>query len=225
MKHHVLATDYDGTLAHDGLVPESTVAALYRLRESGRKCILVTGRRLPPILELFPEVSVFDRVVAENGALMYDPHSGQETLLAKAPPEGFIETLRSRGVGGLEVGRCIVATWRPFDTICDEVIVQHQLDWQITFNKDAVMLLPRGINKASGLARALDSLGSSSLNAVAVGDAENDADMLRSCQVAVAVENALQTVKEMADLVMTGPRGAGVEELIERILEHGLGDL
>ena len=43
----VLATDYDGTLAHDGVVDDKTNAALERLRNSGRRIVLVTGRHLP----------------------------------------------------------------------------------------------------------------------------------------------------------------------------------
>ncbi|WP_167546851.1 HAD-IIB family hydrolase [Stieleria maiorica] len=225
MQYHVLAADYDGTLARDGYVAESTVDSLRRLRETGRKLILVTGRRLEPVLELFPHVSLFDRIVAENGALLFDSSSGEETQLAEAPPAEFVHALRERGVSRLETGRCIVATWQPFETISLEVIHEFGLDLQIIFNKDAVMLLPSGVNKASGLAKALHQLGFSPHNVVAVGDAENDVAMMRSCSVAAAVDNALPSVKEMADIVLTKPRGAGVEELIERIIEGDLAEM
>jgi len=42
-----LATDYDGTIAHDGVVDEATVAALARLKKARRKLIVLTGRQLP----------------------------------------------------------------------------------------------------------------------------------------------------------------------------------
>ncbi|TWT55495.1 HAD family hydrolase [Allorhodopirellula solitaria] len=225
MHYHILAADYDGTLAKDGIVADSTVEALRRLRDSGRKVLLVTGRRLEPVLDLFPDVSLFDLIVAENGALLFDPESGEETLLADPPPPEFVDTLRQRGVDRLETGRCIVATWQPFETISLEVIQAFGLDLQIIFNKDAVMLLPSGVNKATGLAKALHSLGYSPHNAVSVGDAENDAAMMRSCSVAVAVENALPSVKEMADIVLSKPRGEGVEELIDRIIQSDLAEL
>lgn len=225
MQFHVLAADYDGTLAKDGHVGQSTIDSLRRLRDSGRSLVLVTGRRLEPVLDLFPEVSLFNRIVAENGALLFNPESGEETLLGEPPPPGFVEALQRRGVNRLETGRCIVATWQPFETISLEVIHEFGIDLQIVFNKDAVMLLPSGINKASGLQKALHELGFSPLNTVAVGDAENDAAMMRTCSVAAAVDNALSSVKALADIVLSKPRGEGVEQLIDMLLDDDLAEM
>ena len=46
MHYLALASDYDGTLATDGRVDNATIAALERLRDSGRRLLLVTGREL-----------------------------------------------------------------------------------------------------------------------------------------------------------------------------------
>ena len=108
-----LATDYDGTLAEDGKVSSSTISALRALRKSGRKLILVTGRELPDLRRVFPELGQFNLVVAENGALLYDPSTETETPLGSAPPPAFLEWLKHHGVGPLSVGRGIVATWEP----------------------------------------------------------------------------------------------------------------
>ncbi|TJV09003.1 MAG: HAD-IIB family hydrolase, partial [Mesorhizobium sp.] len=108
-----LATDYDGTLAHDGIVVEKTLAALERFKKSGRKLILVTGRELPDLKRVFPELGVFDKVVAENGALIYTPASEEERAISPAPAPKFVASLKKRGVKPLSVGRSIVATWEP----------------------------------------------------------------------------------------------------------------
>lgn len=50
MRYVALATDYDGTLAHHGVVDGPTLEALRRLKESGRRLVLVTGRELPELL-------------------------------------------------------------------------------------------------------------------------------------------------------------------------------
>ena len=50
MRYHALACDYDGTIAHHGRVDDETIAALSRLRETGRRLILVTGRELKDVL-------------------------------------------------------------------------------------------------------------------------------------------------------------------------------
>ena len=219
MRYLALACDYDGTLAQDGLVDEPTLAALERLLASGRRLILVTGRELPELQKTFPHLDLFERVVVENGALLYRPGTREEKTLAEPPPQAFVRTLKERGVGPLSVGRVIVATWHPHETTVLETIRDLGLELQVIFNKEAVMVLPAGVNKATGLAAALKELGLSPHNVVGVGDAENDHAFLSLCECAVAVANALPMLKEKADLVTDGRRGAGVAELIGRLVE------
>ncbi len=225
MRYLALATDYDGTLASDGRVNEDTLAALERLRNSGRKLILVTGRELDDLLHVFPQIDRFDRVVAENGALLYRPATREEKRLGDRPPQEFIKVLRERGVNPLSVGRVIVATWHPHETTVLEAIRDLGLELQVIFNKDAVMVLPLGVNKASGLSVALSELGLSPHNTVGVGDAENDRALLNLCGCGVAVANALPMLKESADFVTKGDRGAGVIELIDRLVASDLSEL
>ena len=220
-----LATDYDGTLAQDGVVDPDTLTALRRFKDSGRRLILVTGRELPDLQRAFPELGCCDLIVAENGALLYEPGTGRETVLAPAPPEAFVARLRERGVHPLSVGRSIVASWEPMQDRVLETIRELGLELQIVFNKGAVMVLPSGVNKASGLAAALTACGLSPHNVVAIGDAENDHAFLAMCGCSVAVANALDSVKAEADLVTGGARGEGVRELIERLLENDLADV
>src|SRR5688500_20361299 len=113
MRYLALATDYDGTLAHDGAVDHAAVSTLERLRATGRRIILVTGRTLDDLVRVCPHLPLFDRVVAENGALLYRPDNKSETLLGERPPHKFIDTLRHRGVAPLSVGQVIVAAWPP----------------------------------------------------------------------------------------------------------------
>ncbi|RWB74264.1 HAD family hydrolase [Mesorhizobium sp.] len=214
-----LATDYDGTLAHDGLVTASTVSALEKLKKSGRKLILVTGRELPDLKEVFPEIGLFDKVVAENGALIYTPASEEERTICPSPSTDLVDRLKKRGVKPLSVGRSIVATWEPHQATVLDVIKNLGLELEIIFNKGAVMILPSGINKATGLAAALQDLRLSPHNVVGVGDAENDHAFLRASGCSVAVANALPAVKDTADLVTKGTRGKGVEELIRKLVK------
>jgi len=88
--------DFDGTIAHHGIVSAETRGALARFKQTGRKLILVTGRNLPDLKRVFPELQLFDRVVAENGALIYDPATNEERPLAAAPPSLFVEKLKER---------------------------------------------------------------------------------------------------------------------------------
>ena len=225
MRHAALATDYDGTLAHHDRVDAPTLDALERFKRAGRRLILVTGRELEELIGVFPRVDVFDRVVAENGALLYRPSTREERTLGPRPPDAFIRAIEARGVGPISVGRVIVATWRPHETAVSEMIEAMGLDLQVILNKRAVMILPTGIDKATGLLAALDELGLAPRDVVGVGDAENDLAFLDACGRAVAVANALPAVKARADLVTAADHGAGVIELIGRLLDETPGPL
>jgi hydroxymethylpyrimidine pyrophosphatase-like HAD family hydrolase len=222
MKYLALATDYDGTLAHDGHVSEETVSALARFREAGGKVILVTGRELPDLLAIFPAIHLCESVVVENGALLYWPASKTEQTLGEAPPETFLTEVRHRGVTSCSMGRVIFATWRPWETVVLEVIQEMGLELQIIFNKQAVMVLPSGMNKATGLVAALAALSIPAEKVAGIGDAENDHSFLDLCGYSAAVSNALPAVKERANLVTAGDHGRGVIELIDRMLADDL---
>ena len=222
MRYLAVATDYDGTLAEQGTVRPETVAAVERLRKSGRRVVLVTGRELRDLQTVFDRFDLFDLVVAENGALLYRPQTREEKCVAEPPPPALAERLRQRGATPLHTGRVIVATREPYEVAAVEVVRELGLEWQVIFNKGAVMLLPSGVNKQTGLTLALEELCLSMRNTVAVGDAENDHAMLAASECGVAVANALDSLKERADLVTRGARGAGVEELIDRIIEDDL---
>jgi len=225
MQYLALASDYDGTLAHDGHVSRITVAAVQRLKDSGRKFILVTGRELPELMSVFPDIGICDAVVAENGALLYWPGEQKEETLAEPPPAAFITEMTTRGVQPFSVGRVIFATWRPHEKTVLEAIQQLGLESHIIFNKRAVMVLPSGVNKATGLAKALKRLKIGPGHVVGVGDAENDHTFVDSCGVAVAVENALPALKQNCDLVTAADHGHGVIELIDRLLGDDLQSL
>jgi HAD superfamily hydrolase (TIGR01484 family) len=222
MRYLALAADYDGTLAHHSKVGPSTIAALKRLKESGRKLLMVTGRELPDLFSTFEHPELFDRIVAENGALLYNPATKEETVLAEAPPPQFVEMLYARGVARISVGRVIVATWEPHQKEVLETIQDLGLEKQVIFNKGAVMVLPSGINKATGLTAGLLQLGLSPHNCVAIGDAENDHTFLAASECGVAVSNALQALKDRADLLTVGDHGQGVEELIDKLIADDL---
>lgn len=222
MRYLAVATDFDGTLAHNGRVTDDTWTAVARLRESGRKVILVTGRELPDLQNTCPHLDRFDRIVAENGGLIYRPATREERLLAPPPAEAFIQLLRERGVRPMSVGKTIVATWEPHETTVLRTIRDLGLELQVIFNKGAVMVLPSGVNKATGLAAALGELELSPHNVIGIGDAENDHAFLALCECSAAVANALATVKEHADIVTTGDHGAGVVEMIDALLADDL---
>jgi HAD superfamily hydrolase (TIGR01484 family) len=225
VRYLALASDYDGTLAHNGVVDDATIRAVERLIHSGRRLLLVTGRELPDLLTVFPRIDLCERVIAENGAVVYNPATREKRVLADRPPQSFLDNLRARGIDSIRTGDVIVATWHPYETQVMDAIRESGLELQIIFNKEAVMVLPSGINKMTGLCAALEELKLSRHNIVGVGDAENDHAFLESCECSVAVANAIPSLKEKANFVTASERGAGVVELIDKLISNDLSDL
>lgn len=221
MRYLALATDYDGTIAKDGRMPEEAVAAISRLRTSGRRAILATGRRLDDLLAVCPRVDLFDYVVAENGGVVYSPRTREQTLLGKRPPARFIERLKQLGVE-FTVGRVIIATWLPHHTAVLQAIQETGLELVVIFNGAAVMVLPAGINKATGLDYALRKLGLSFHEVIGVGDAANDQSFLSRCECSVAVANAAPALQEAVCFVTRESGGLGVAELVDELIADDL---
>ena len=222
MRCYALACDYDGTLATDGRAGIAALDALQALRSSGRRLILVTGRQLPDLAVVLERLNLFDRIVAENGAVLYRPSTREERPLAAPPPATFVSTLARRGVAPLDQGRVIVATVRPHETTVLETIRDLGLELQVIFNRDSVMVLPSGVNKGTGLRAALAELRLSPHNVAGVGDAENDHGLLDLSEWAVAVADALPSVRQRAHWVTAAANTRGVAELAERILADDL---
>jgi hydroxymethylpyrimidine pyrophosphatase-like HAD family hydrolase len=222
MRFTAVAIDYDGTLAKDGLVDASTVSALEQVVASGRKFILVTGRMLRELLPLFPQATLCARIVAENGAVLYRPATRDQRLLADKASAALTDALKRKGVVPLDVGDSIIATVRPHEVPVMEAIRDLGLEHHVIFNRESVMVLPPGVNKASGLAAALDELKLSPHEVVGIGDSENDHALLHASELAVAVASAVPTLRQAADWVTAQSNGAGTTEALLALVAEDL---
>ena len=213
----MLACDYDRTLADEGVVSAKAEQALTKAKEAGFLLGLVTGREFDDLLKVCPQITLFDLIVAENGAVIHLPASGVIEDLAEPPARLFIEELVRREVP-FSMGRVIVGTVRPHEGEVFSAIEASGFDLEVIFNKQDVMVLPRGVSKATGLRAGLEMINISASEIIAIGDAENDLAFLRASGFAVAVANGLDSVKEAADFVTRLPSGDGVVEFINEHL-------
>ncbi len=221
MRYLALASDYDETLARHGILADTTARALARFRASGRKAILVTGREVCDLRAVCQRLDLFDLIIGENGAVLVNPlELSRIEPLAKAPPPLLAEELRKAGVAPLSCGTVIVATLSDQLGVVRSTISRLKLDLQIILNKGSLMILPSGVNKATGIRHALRVLNIPSERTWAIGDAENDIDFIQSVGYPAAVANALPSVKEKSIFVAKREAGNGVEDLIEKILSE-----
>ena len=217
MSFAMLASDYDATVADDGVILPDTLKALIKLKDSDWVMGLVTGRELPDLLDVCERIDIFDLIIAENGALLYSPKTRDVVELTSPPPGDFIIELSRRGIP-FSAGDVIVATDDTYAQQLLSVIRDLGLELQLIFNKGSVMVLPAGVNKATGLKVGVSRIGLKMSQVVGVGDAENDHAFLEACGLSVAVANALDSIKANAHIVTSMPRGQGVAELINKYL-------
>jgi HAD superfamily hydrolase (TIGR01484 family) len=216
-----LALDLDGTLAVADRVSAEVLSALDDVRKD-RAVLLVTGRVERDLDRVFPGlVEHFDAVVTENGAVLTRPGASRETRLLHEPVDLAVDkALADRGVA-TDRGQVLLAIDGRDATAAHEVIAELGLDHQVVHNRCAAMILPAGVTKGSGLRAALDALGLSAHNSLAVGDAENDLTLVRVAEVGVAVANAVPSLSAYADLVLDHPDGLGVADLLRSPLVAG----
>jgi hydroxymethylpyrimidine pyrophosphatase-like HAD family hydrolase len=207
-----VALDYDGTLTDTDHLDAAVLASIRGVRSRGQVVVLVTGRILAELRAVFPEVErEFDAVVAENGAVLADGDGVQE--LAAAVDARLGQALARREIP-VRQGRVLLACDACHAGAVVEEIARLELDCQVVRNRAALMVLPGGVTKGTGLIEALGNVGVSRHSTLAVGDAENDHHLLDVCELGVAVANAVESLKERADLVLEQPDGVGVTQLL-----------
>jgi len=206
-----VALDLDGTLTEDDHLADVAMDCIKASRHELRM-ILVTGRTFDHLQAAFPGLgSEFDALVTENGAVL---HTGASARLLASPIGPPVRhALADRGVA-TTTGRVLVALAGRDAATAADVITGLGLDHQVVHNRSAAMILPAGVTKGTGLVAALDELGLSAHNTIAVGDAENDLALLQAAEVGAAVANAVPSLAGHADLRLDSRDGAGVAELL-----------
>lgn len=212
MYRRVLAFDFDGTLALNGDVPPEVETALEQCRASGHVLFLVTGRRYETV-SLGHLAELFSGIVWENGAVLSHTASGETYLPFGQLDARLLKAIEEAGIP-FEQGLAIAATWTPHDQALWRILSSHGSSTSIEYNKSAVMVLPPGATKGTGLERLLALCGLSPRNLAAFGDAENDLSMLTLAEVSVAVADAVPAVIETSDVLATAPGPQGVLEIL-----------
>ena len=221
MKLCAIAIDYDGTIATHGVMHPDVRAAVGAARDAGIVVILATGRRLDDLKQVAGDLGCFDVVVAENGAVIDFPLRGRHVRLGHPPPPGLVEALKRRGVDVLVGESLVEADAGASGTIVD-IIHTLELPLVLTFNRGRVMVLPQAVGKSTGLRAALTTLRISIHNTIAIGDAENDHDLLDACEVGVAVAWGSAALRAVADEIIEGSGPETVAAYIRRLAQRGV---
>ncbi len=215
-RFRALATDYDGTIAYGPRPAPEVLDAIASLRRAGWAVVLVTGRIRSDLRTIFPDVEAwFDALVLENGAVLGRPGREHGPLAPPVSP-ALAQALRARGLP-VELGEVLLATDTVHEPVVRAEVSRLGLDLALVHNREALMVLPAGVSKGTGLRAALAELGIDPAQAIGVGDAENDLDLLAACGLGVAVENAILALKARAGRLLTAPGPAGIAAFLRSL--------
>lgn len=219
MKLSVLALDYDGTIAHNDRLDPAVASAIDEARRRGVAVMLVTGRRLDDLRRVAGELR-FDAVVAENGSVLHFPDGGLTTEIAPPVSPALVARLQQERIP-FETGQCLIEADADSSPRLLNAIRELELPLVLSFNRSRVMVLAQGISKATGLNEALGIVRKSPRNAVAIGDAENDHELLRLAEVGAAVEWGSPSLIAAADVVVKGSGPPAVGGFIRQLAASG----
>jgi hydroxymethylpyrimidine pyrophosphatase-like HAD family hydrolase len=215
MKFGVLALDYDGTIARDGVLDPEVRFAIAEVRSRGIAVVIVTGRILAELEQVAGDLQFVDAVVAENGAVLWFAN-GHSRQLAYSTSIQFLQELERRGLQ-FKAGQCVVELDARAAPEVLAIIRQMELPLVQLFNRGSLMVLPQAVSKGGGLRAALATLRMSVHNAIAIGDAENDHDLLAACELGVAVSWGSQLLQQAADEVLQGNGPSAVAGYIRKV--------
>jgi hydroxymethylpyrimidine pyrophosphatase-like HAD family hydrolase len=220
-RYRGFAIDYDGTLAESEAASPAVLEAVAEVRGSGRRVVLVTGRIMAELRAVFPDVQAhFDAIVAENGCILVTS-DGSSSPLADPVDASLGRALEANGVP-YRTGEVLLATKAGHAPAILDAVERLGLELQLIRNRTELMVLPSGTNKGTGLIAALAELGIDRHNVVAIGDAENDHSLFTASEIGVAVGNAIDSLKDHAEVVLSQENGHGVASFLRQVVNGDL---
>lgn len=215
-----LALDYDGTITRDDRVDPEVRDAIALARTRGISVLIATGRILDELRRVAGDLHFADGVIAENGAVLHFPESDHTSMLGPSLPAQLLDELTRRGIA-VRAGQALADADAADAPAILDVIRTLELPLVLIFNKSRVMVMPQGISKGTGVHAALETLRLSARNALAIGDAENDHELLRLAEIGVAVPWASPALRATADLTLAGQSTTDVAAYIRDVVAAG----
>ncbi|MCY9591377.1 HAD family phosphatase [Paenibacillus chitinolyticus] len=238
-QYKLVALDMDGTLLNEEKqVSPANREAIYAALEAGVTVIFSTGRGVQSALPYAEELKLQTPIVSVNGSEVWKaPHDLlKRTLLDLDLVRRMydlaiehdtwywaysVEGMYNRDKWAEDITK---PEWLKFGFYTEnkeslEIIRGELARWgelEITnSHPDNLELNPKGISKASGIEEVCKLLGIEMSQVIAMGDSENDIAMIRAAGLGVAMGNAQDGVKRIADLVTVTNDEDGVAKIIQ----------
>ena len=231
MAKKVLAVDIDGTITLNGFgkIHLQALEKLRNLKNDGHHVIFVTGRSSIEayFLSIFGGLTLLG--VGENGGcithgeIMTHKMIGDKNECQNAfsyLKKSLDESIKEKPVFPRLTE---VVLDRTFDIKNAQAILDEEgFNVGLFDSGYAYHINSRGVDKGSGLIKALEMLNADLEDTIALGDRETDVPMFRTVKNNIAVNNSIPELKEIAKIVTTKNSGEGLLEGLSMISDQFL---
>jgi phosphoglycolate phosphatase (TIGR01487 family) len=225
MKFKALAVDIDGTITH----PDRSLSleAVAKLRSLDVPVVLATGNILCYAKAASKMIGVCCNIIAENGGIVTtgfdsEPLVSDEIGECQKAFEYLSNEFDLTKLDPIH-RRTEIVLKKDFDfDRAKHLLASQKLDVEIIDTHFAIHIKSSRINKGTGLIKIAELMGLKTSDFVAIGDSINDVELLETAGFAVAVGNADDFVKDIADFVAKSSYGNGTAEAIDYLLSEKL---
>ena len=240
MSRKILALDLDGTLTDSNKeITPRTKEMIAKMQEQGHIVVLASGRPTPGVQRVADKLHLSEMggyMLSYNGARVQDCKTGeilfQQTMPLDMIPILFDEAKEHQiGMMTYQNGKIIsgeivdeymgLGTADPEHAARLEVLFREKYGDRIDVGRSEpffLELLPKHVDKAASLGKLCEALGQTKEDLIACGDGFNDRSMIAFAGLGVAMANAQDVVKEVADYVTLSNDEDGVAHVIEKFI-------
>jgi HAD superfamily hydrolase (TIGR01484 family) len=240
--YKLLALDMDGTLlTEDKTVSKENRAAIEAAERAGIKVMFATGRGIQNVETYVEDLKLEAPIITVNGSEVWaapgklhsrtllDPALVKEMHAIALEYDTWYWAYAVGEIFNKErwVEHIDAQQWLKFGYYYEEaaslLAIRTKLEsWgvlEITNSHPSnIELNPKGINKASGVRQVCEMFGFEMSQVIAMGDSLNDISMIREAGLGVAMGNAQDEVKRLADVVTVSNEEHGVAKIIEQYI-------
>jgi len=102
--------------------------------------------------------------------------------------------------------------------LSEEALAMLSPHFEIVNHVDTAEIAPKGCTKSTAISFLMDYFGIDRDHVIAMGDSNNDIQMLEAAGIAVVMENGLPEIKKLADFITLDCREGGVGYAIEELV-------
>lgn len=213
----LVISDFDRTFTDETLeVGAGLAGAIRRLKEKGVSFSIVSGRNYDFLDEFCKGLGgLVSSFVAENGCI--GQFGGRKYVIGRSKDRDALFARLDELSVPYGYGEVIAAVDHRHEKGLIEALSGFNGSFDIIKNVDSLMILPRGVSKASGAWWLAEMHGVCREEMAAIGDAENDVHLRDACGLLGAVANAIPAMKDVADYVCGQGYGKGLQEFLEYV--------